>query len=192
MSFNPVVISAAISASSPAAAADSAAAIRVSVSVTKAQDLYRKTNPTEPLAKLTLTGSALIKQRVPAGAYGHCCNVNVCCFVVVHGMHGTAWHAWYEAFDMTCVICLLAAAGLFFHLRTPCAHFVERMALLCEAFGDQGCNCSSKIVRQRSPTAAAAGVTHFFCTLFFVPTIWLTATTSVHAVVSCKKRRCRD
>ncbi|CAM9818682.1 unnamed protein product [Ectocarpus sp. 13 AM-2016] len=37
------------------------------VSVTKAQDLYRKTAPTEPLARLTVTGSALIKQRLPSG-----------------------------------------------------------------------------------------------------------------------------
>lgn len=39
--------------------------------MTKAQDLYRKTAPTEPLARLTLTGSALIKQRLPAGVFGN-------------------------------------------------------------------------------------------------------------------------
>lgn len=38
------------------------------VSMTKAQDLYRKADPTEPVARLTLSGSALLKQRVPSGA----------------------------------------------------------------------------------------------------------------------------
>ncbi|CAM9289153.1 unnamed protein product, partial [Scytosiphon promiscuus] len=37
------------------------------VSVTKAQDLYRKADPSKPLARLAVTGSALIKQRLPSG-----------------------------------------------------------------------------------------------------------------------------
>eukprot|EP00904_Undaria_pinnatifida_P013799 jgi/Undpi1/954/HiC_scaffold_10.g04418.m1 len=38
------------------------------LSITKAQELYRKNNPAEPLAKLTLTGAGLIKQRIPSGS----------------------------------------------------------------------------------------------------------------------------
>lgn len=41
----------------------------IRLSITKAQELYRKNNPAEPLAKLTLTGAGLIKQRIPSGVH---------------------------------------------------------------------------------------------------------------------------
>lgn len=37
------------------------------LSMTKSQDVYRNTKPTLPVAKLTLTGSVLLKQRIPSG-----------------------------------------------------------------------------------------------------------------------------
>ena len=56
-----------------------------SVSVTRAQDLYREAEPTQPLARLTLTGSAHMKQRSPSGACKRCPLLVVCLFTRVFG-----------------------------------------------------------------------------------------------------------
>lgn len=65
-SASPVVVCSRACDSNHIGAALSA---RDRVSVTKAQDLYRKSDPSQPLARLAVTGSALIKQRLPSGAF---------------------------------------------------------------------------------------------------------------------------